>query len=99
MAKTKYAMHLSTRCGAKSKRTGKPCRAPAVRGWTVCRMHGAGGGAKPGREHPNWKHGGRTHEAIELRKMVNEIGRDARRLADMMNPSCGQSNNAHMGDI
>jgi hypothetical protein len=39
--------HDAARCGAKSKRTGKPCRAPAVRGCRVCRMHGAGGGCCP----------------------------------------------------
>jgi FtsX-like permease family len=33
--------HAAPRCTATSKRTGKPCRAPAVRGWHVCRMHGA----------------------------------------------------------
>jgi hypothetical protein len=38
--------HVAPRCTAKSKRTGKPCRAPAVRGWKVCRMHGARGGAQ-----------------------------------------------------
>lgn len=29
------------RCGARTKRTGKPCMAPAVRGRARCRMHGA----------------------------------------------------------
>ena len=29
-------------CSAKSKRTGKPCRNYAVKGHSVCRMHGAG---------------------------------------------------------
>ncbi len=38
-------MHQALRCRAKSKRTWKPCRSPAVRGHSVCRMHGAGGGA------------------------------------------------------
>jgi hypothetical protein len=33
---------------ARSKRSGQPCRAPAVRGWQVCRMHGARGGAPHG---------------------------------------------------
>src|SRR5262249_1332296 len=37
--------HAAPRCKAKSKRTGKQCRAPAVRGWKVCLMHGARGGA------------------------------------------------------
>jgi hypothetical protein len=28
------------RCGARSRRTGRPCRAPACRGHRRCRMHG-----------------------------------------------------------
>ena len=42
---------------AKSKRTGKLCRSPAVRGWKVCRMHGAGGGAPKGTRNGNYRHG------------------------------------------
>ena len=42
--------HDAPRCKAKSKRTGKRCRAPAVRGFRVCRMHGAGGGAPTGKQ-------------------------------------------------
>ena len=71
--------HAAPRCSAKSKRTGKPCRNPAVRGWTVCRMHGAGGGARPGPENPNWRHGGRSGETVSLRKMANALGREARK--------------------
>ncbi len=43
-----YAFQKAPRCSATSKRTGKPCQAPAVRDWTVCRFHGAGGGAPKG---------------------------------------------------
>ena len=41
--------HDAPRCKAKSKRTGKPCRSPAVRSYRVCRMHGARGGAPEGK--------------------------------------------------
>jgi hypothetical protein len=37
-------MHQASRCRATSKRSGLQCRAPAVRGSSVCRMHGACGG-------------------------------------------------------
>jgi hypothetical protein len=37
-------MNSAPRCSATSKRSGCRCRAPAVRGRTVCRMHGAGAG-------------------------------------------------------
>ena len=50
--------HAAPRCGAKSKRTGKPCRAPAVRGYRVCRMHAAGGGGPTGRANGNDRRGG-----------------------------------------
>ena len=43
-----WSMHQALRCHATSKRSGKPCRSPAVRGHNVCRMHGAGGGAPKG---------------------------------------------------
>ena len=72
-----YPMHCAPRCTAKSKRTGQPCRNPAVRGWHVCRMHGAGGGAKPGKGHPNYRHGERSGEAAELRSLVNALIRDS----------------------
>jgi hypothetical protein len=63
-------MHSAPRCTAKSKRTGEPCKSPAVRGWKVCRMHGAHGGAGSGRAHPNYCHGMRSREAVELRAIV-----------------------------
>ena len=43
-----WPMHQALRCHATSKRSGKPCRSPAVRGHSVCRMHGAGGGCPNG---------------------------------------------------
>jgi glucans biosynthesis protein len=49
-------MHQALRCHAKSKRSGLQCRAPAVRGHSVCRMHGAGGGAPKGNRNA-LKHG------------------------------------------
>ena len=42
-----YAFRESPRCTATSKRTRQRCKAPAVRGWNVCRFHGARGGAPP----------------------------------------------------
>src|ERR1700687_3627595 len=41
---SRLPMHQAKRCRATSKRTRRPCQSPAVRGWVVCRMHGAGGG-------------------------------------------------------
>lgn len=72
----RLAMHLSPRCTAHSKRSGLPCKAPAVRGWNVCRVHGARGGAPRGELNGNYKHGGRTREAIAtaaLMKTCNQL--------------------------
>ena len=61
------------RCGAKSKRTGLPCRSPAVGGHRVCRMHGAGGGAPKGKANGNFRHGGRTNEAIAASQGITAL--------------------------
>ncbi len=66
------------RCRAKAKSTGQGCKAPAVNGWRVCRVHGAGGGAPCGAEHPNYRHGGRTREFEAVRRMGVELVRMAR---------------------
>jgi hypothetical protein len=50
-----------------------PCRAPAVRGWQVCRMHGARGGAPEGERNGNYRHGARSKETIELRKLIKSL--------------------------
>jgi tripartite-type tricarboxylate transporter receptor subunit TctC len=39
-----YSFQKAPRCSATSKRTRERCKAPAVRGWRVCRFHGARGG-------------------------------------------------------
>src|SRR2546422_6240138 len=47
--------HAPSRCGAKARTTGAPCRNPPVRGATRCRMHG---GTQPvGIASPNFKTG------------------------------------------
>lgn len=53
-------MNLAPRCTAHSKRSGQLCKSPAKKGWTVCRMHGAGGGAPTLKNNGNFKHGGYT---------------------------------------
>ncbi len=72
-------LQAAPRCHAHSKRTRQPCRAPAVRGFAVCRFHGARGGARRGNRNA-WKHGVRgaawAREAAGFRALV----RGARRL-------------------
>ncbi len=62
------------RCGART-RSGKSCRAPAVRGRQRCRMHGGakGSGAPKGERNGNYKHGHFTQEAIELRRQIRQL--------------------------
>lgn len=64
------------RCTATAKRTGERCKAPAVRGWRVCRVHGAGGGAPRGSLHPNFKNGLRTIDQAKLRYLVNKLSNE-----------------------
>ena len=79
-----YAFQKAPRCSATSKRTGKPCQAPAVRDWTVCRFHGAGGGAPKGAQNGNYKHGFYTNEAIEERRALSALLRASRESLDAL---------------
>jgi hypothetical protein len=75
-----YPFQESPRCSATSKRTRERCKAPAVRGWTVCRFHGARGGAPKGEANGAYKHGLYTQEAkVERRRLSEllELSRDA----------------------
>ena len=71
-------MNTAPRCSATSKRTQCRCRAPAVRGWTVCRFHGARGGAPKGEANGAWKHGAYTKEASAFRRECTALVRKAR---------------------
>ena len=74
----RYSFQKAPRCSATSKRTGNACQAPAVRGWAVCRFHGAGGGAPNGVQNGNYKHGLYTKEAVEERREIRELLRLSR---------------------
>ena len=63
------------RCHAKAKRTGKQCKSPAVKGWRVCRLHGARGGAPRGKAHGMWKHGGRSNDVRAIRALAAALCR------------------------
>ena len=74
-------MRQALRCRATSKRSGKRCRSPAVRGYEVCRMHGAGGGAPKGNRNA-LKHGVYTPETIEKRRAIAALTKQARELVE-----------------
>jgi uncharacterized protein YjcR len=75
-------MLSSPRCGART-RSGQSCRSPAVHGKKRCRMHGGakGSGAPPGNQNA-LKHGLYTKQAIEERKNLRQLIRDAERLIE-----------------
>ncbi len=71
-------MKAALRCSAMSKRSRQPCRAPAVRGWKVCRFHGAGGGAPKGKANGAWRHGRYTDGLKVVRRQCASLLRRAR---------------------
>jgi hypothetical protein len=73
------AMQQAPRCHATSKRTGKPCQAPSVRGQRVCRSHGARGGAPMGPTNGAWRHGLHSNEAVAERQRLNDLVRKVKR--------------------
>jgi hypothetical protein len=73
LMKAVYPFQKSPRCSATSKRTRKPCKAPAVKGWTVCRFHGARGGGPKGKRNGMYRHGRFTEEAAAERTMIREL--------------------------
>lgn len=76
------AMLESPRCGAKT-RSGGRCRAPAVKGKTRCRMHGgAPGSGAPVGNHNALKSGLYTRAAIEARRALRALLREARRTLE-----------------
>lgn len=74
------AARIAPRCTATSKRSGFQCRGPAVRGWNVCRCHGARGGAPKGERHGLYRHGAYTGEAIAMRREVRALFVAAREM-------------------
>ena len=72
--------NLAPRCSAISKRSQCRCRAPAVKGRSVCRMHGARAGAPKGKANGAWQHGRATHEALARQRELGELIRQSRAL-------------------
>jgi hypothetical protein len=60
-------------CSARSKRSSCQCRAPALKGWTVCRFHGANGGQKSGPANSQFRHGLFTQDAIAERRSLRAM--------------------------
>lgn len=71
-------LRRAARCSAKSKRSGKGCLAPAMRGRNVCRMHGGKAGAPRGERNGSYKDGLHTNEIVALKREIAGIIRTAR---------------------
>jgi hypothetical protein len=72
--KKHYAFDNAPRCGAKTKSNyGKPCRCPAIKGKSRCRVHGGanGSGAKMGNTN-SLKHGESTAKAKAFRRELRQ---------------------------
>lgn len=81
-----YPFQKSPRCDATSKRTRERCKAPAVRGWRVCRFHGARGGAPRGERNGMYRHGLCTKESLEEQRLLRELLRQSRELLAASSP-------------
>jgi len=73
-------LNNAPRCHARSKRSGLPCKAPAVTGYRVCRMHGARGGAPEGKRNGHYRHGQATNEGRRIIARINYWGRMLRQI-------------------
>jgi uncharacterized protein YjcR len=68
---------------AEAFKGGKPCQNPVVRGWKVCRHHGAGGGAPKGNRNA-WKHGRYSAEALVMNQTVRSIQNEFQALQTIL---------------
>ena len=57
--------NAAPRCKARCRRSKRPCKAPAIRGKPVCRMHGGKGGGPRGKRNGSYTHGRYTIETRE----------------------------------
>jgi hypothetical protein len=78
--KREYSFQKAPRCSATSKRTRERCKAPAVRGWAVCRFHGARGGAPKGKANGAYKHGLHTTEARQEHRLLSDLLQRSRKV-------------------
>ena len=68
----KYAFNTAPRCGARTKNNnGQPCRCPAIKGKSRCRVHGGAKGSGAPRGNINAvTHGQTTTEIKAFRRKV-----------------------------
>ena len=80
MREARTALEQHPQCGARSKRTGFPCKAPSMPNGR-CRLHGGKSpGAPSGEKHWNYRHGRRSKAAAQNKREVRELLRALRAL-------------------
>lgn len=82
-------LEAALQCRATSKRTKQRCKGPAVKGWRVCKFHGAGGGAPRGERHGAYKNGKFTIAARAERAALRKLLKVAK--AHVENMTVGRS--------
>jgi hypothetical protein len=68
------------RCRARCRQSKLPCKAPAMRGKPVCRLHGGKGGGPKGERNGAYRTGRHTTEAKADRRELRVLLRQLRRL-------------------
>ena len=58
---------------AKAERTGEWCKYPAREGGVPSGLHGTSGGRKAGESHPDWKHGMRSRDMVNLKFLASYL--------------------------
>ena len=76
--------NAAPRCKARCRRSKRPCKGPAMRGKTVCRMHGGKGGAPRGNRNGSYRHGRHTIKAMEVRREARLAAGQIRELIKML---------------
>src|SRR5262245_22910131 len=80
------SMLASPRCGART-RSRMPCKSPAVRGKRRCRMHGGKGSGAPRGNTNALRYGTFRKKAIERRKILRELIKNAEKLVRAIDQS------------
>jgi hypothetical protein len=70
------------RCRARCRRSKAPCRGPAIRGKSVCRLHGGKGGGPLGERNGAYRTGHYTAEAKVERRQLRHLLQELRSLID-----------------
>ncbi len=78
----KSPMHLSPRCGART-RSGKSCLSPGMRNGR-CRMHGGKATGAPKGNKNAFKHGLYSKEAIDERQKISALLKQMRQLVEQV---------------